>query len=103
MKFTDIKNQIKDLWEYDDEFVWTSDIFSYFSTTQESNQMTIKGEYFLEFYNDANDNFFRIYDSKGNNVGFVEGKDLKKMQVENDFVNLIFNDGNFMFSTYKPI
>lgn len=102
MNFKDIKNQIKDVWDYDEEFIWTSDLYKYFSCSNDSHNMKTEGEYFLEFYNDSNDNFFRIYDSKGDIVGFIEGKELKKFQIENNFINFIFNNGNFMFSTFNP-
>ena len=105
MKFTDIKNQIKDLWEYDDEFVWTSNEFEWFSCSSPDTSSSFKNKnlYFLEFYDDANDNFFRIYDSNGDDVGFIDGNELKKIQVEERFCNLIFNGGgNYMFSNYKP-
>ena len=42
MKFTDIKNQIKDLWEYDDEFVWTSNEFEWFSCSSPNTSSSFK-------------------------------------------------------------
>ena len=104
MKFTDIKNQIKDKWEYDGEFIWTSDMFDWFSTSSsEGSDIKINRSCFLEFYNDARDNFFRIYDSKGNIIGFIDGNELRNMQIDNRFYNFIFNKGgNFMFSEYNP-
>ena len=105
MKFTDIKNKIKGLWAYDDdEFVWTSDEYVWFSSSPDtSSSFRNKNSYFLEFYNDANRNFFRIYDSNGNDVGFIDGNELNGIQVKERFCNLIFNGGGrFMFSYYKP-
>ena len=58
MKFTDIKNKVKDLWEQDGEFIWTSNEFKWFSVSSRSSSLKTKNSYFLEFYNDSNDNFF---------------------------------------------
>ena len=66
-------------------------------------KLKTKNSYFLEFYNDSNDNFFRISDSDGNIIGFIDGNELRKIQLEERFCNFIFDDGSFMFSVYSPI
>ena len=103
MKFTDIKNKVKDLWEYDGEFIWTSNEFKWSSVSSRNSNLKTKNSYFLEFYNDSNDNFFRISDSDGNIVGFIDGNELRKIQLEERFCNFIFDGGSFMFSVYDPI
>ena len=104
MKFTDIKNKVKDLWEYDGEFIWTSNEFKWSRVSSRNSNLKTKNSYFLEFYNDSNDNFFRISDSDGNIVGFIDGNELRKIQLEERFCNFIFDDGgSFMFSVYNPI
>ena len=104
MKFTDIKNKVKDLWEYDGEFIWTSNEFKWSSVSSKNSNLKTKNSYFLEFYNDSNDNFFRIFDSDGNIVGFIDGNELREIQLEEIFCNFIFDDGgSFMFSVYNPI
>ena len=48
--------------------------------------------------------FFRISDSDGNIVGFINGNELRKIQLEERFCNFIFDDGgSFMLSVYNPI
>ena len=103
MKFTDIKNKVKDLWEYDGEFIWTSNEFKWSRVSSRNSNLKTKNSYFLEFYNDSNDNFFRISDSDGNIVGFIDGNELRKIQLEERFCNFIFDGGSFMFSVYDPI
>ena len=103
MKFTDIKNKVKDLWEYDGEFIWTSNEFKQSRVSSRSSNLKTKNSYFLEFYNDSNDNFFRISDSDENIVGFIDGNELRKIQLEERFCNFIFDGGSFMFSVYDPI
>jgi hypothetical protein len=106
MKFTDIKNQIKNLWEYDGEFVWTSDEFEWFSCLSPTTSSSFKNKnsYFLEFYNDARDNFFRIYDSNGDILGIIDGNELSRStQFDERFCNFIFDGhGCFMFSKFRP-
>ena len=70
---------------------------------QEVVILKLKIHIFLEFYNDSNDNFFRISDSDGNIVGFIDGNELRKIQLEERFCNFIFDGGSFMFSVYDPI
>ena len=70
---------------------------------QKNSNLKTKNSYFLEFYNDSNDNFFRISDSDGNIVGFIDGNELRKIQLEERFCNFIFDGGSFMFSVYDPI
>ena len=103
MKFTDIRNKVKDLWEYDGESIWTSNEFKWSRVSSRNSNLKTKNSYFLEFYNDSNDNFFRISDSDGNIVGFIDGNELRKIQLEERFCNFIFDGGSFMFSVYDPI
>ena len=85
MKFTDIKNKVKDLWEYDGEFIWTSNEFKWSRVSSRNSNLKTKNSYFLEFYNDSNDNFFRISDSDGN---IVQGRKVVEIR-QGDKVEII--------------
>ena len=47
MKFTDIKNKVKDLWEYDGEFIWTSNEFKWSSVSSINSNLKTKNSYFF--------------------------------------------------------
>lgn len=46
MKFTDIKNKVKDLWEDDGEFIWTSNEFKWSRISSRSSNLKTKNSYF---------------------------------------------------------
>lgn len=104
MKFIDIKKEIEKYWECDDEFIYYNIFgwFRYLSPRLDSSMIT-KDKYTLEFYNDAKDNFFRVYDSKNKDVGFIDGGEVQTIRINDAFISFDFNNGgNFMFSAFEP-